>query len=391
MEKVYQNTKGIWIRKEDFSMANSIVINAKYILADLYIRFFQLFHPVGNQVTFVSFNGMQYSDNPRAISEKLHEMNSDYEIVWLFKDAKNYCGLLPDYIRAVEYTGKNLWQEVSKSKAFVTNCEININFVKRYGQVFIQTWHGDICFKKMLLEVDENLPVFDARYTDLCISGSEFGKNRYKSVFNYYGEVLNVGSPRNDILFRNDEEEKIEVKKELDIDTDTKVLLFAPTFRDSNKQGLNVYFDINKVLRQFESKTKQRWICLIRAHVGTSISECENTLDVTSYQDMARILLITDFLISDYSSCATDFIIKDKPIILCQFDCSEYEKNDRKLEFDSKEAGFIVAKTSGELYMLIDDLTEDAYKESNRKVWDYFKMNETGRASESVVKRIIYE
>ncbi len=365
------------------------MLRIKRNLIKIYIRIYQLLHPIEKQVTFNSFNGMQYSDNPRAISEKLHELAPNYKIVWLMRESDNKNGEVPQYVRIVNYNGKNMFQEISKSKAYITNCELTCEFVKRKGQIFIQTWHGDICFKKMLLEVDKSLPVFDNKYMDYCLSGSEYGKRRYKTVFGYNGSILNTGSPRNDILFKNDTAEILKVKEKLGIDSNAMVLLFAPTFRDSNKEGLNIGFDIEKILKLLKKKTNKTWICLVRAHVGSTIIKSPNCIDVTSYPDMARILLIADYLISDYSSCATDFLIKDKPVILYQYDMEKYEKKDRKLDFDSKEAGFIVAETEKDLYKIVEHTSFDEFKKSRKQVWDYFQMNETGKASEIVAQIII--
>ena len=57
--------------------------------------------PLEKKVVFDSFKGRQYSDNPRAISEKLHELYPEYKQVWaLTKEKINEPGLLPDYVKA---------------------------------------------------------------------------------------------------------------------------------------------------------------------------------------------------------------------------------------------------------------------------------------------------
>ena len=80
---------------------------------------------------------------------------------------------------------------------------------KRKGQFFIQTWHGDRGFKKVLNDsghrnrfnmVSESIP----HYYDLAIAGSEYGKNLYRSAFGYSGEILLKGTPRDDGLVKPD-------------------------------------------------------------------------------------------------------------------------------------------------------------------------------------------
>lgn len=53
----------------------------KYFFEKVYYLTYSCFHKMEKKVLFQSFDGKQYSDNPRAISEKLHELFPDYKIV----------------------------------------------------------------------------------------------------------------------------------------------------------------------------------------------------------------------------------------------------------------------------------------------------------------------
>jgi len=55
--------------------------------------------PLTNTVVFSNFSGKKYSDNPMYISEKLHELSPDTDIVWLRH--KGYEFDTPDYVRVV--------------------------------------------------------------------------------------------------------------------------------------------------------------------------------------------------------------------------------------------------------------------------------------------------
>ena len=56
-----------------------------------------------NLVVFSSFDFRSYNDNPRYISEKLHELRPETDIVWLFrdKDAARKKFDIPPYVRAL--------------------------------------------------------------------------------------------------------------------------------------------------------------------------------------------------------------------------------------------------------------------------------------------------
>ena len=54
----------------------------------------------------------------------------------------------------------------------------------------------------------------------------------------YDGKMLETGYPRNDILYLKDKEKEdltLEIKKELGIPVDKKVILYAPTWRDEGR------------------------------------------------------------------------------------------------------------------------------------------------------------
>lgn len=368
-----------------------------------YIKLFQLFHPVRKQVLFDSFKGKQYSDNPRAVSEKLHQMFPQYEIVWLMKETGKYKKYIPDYVRLAEYNGKNLREELSKSFCYVTNDSIEIEPVKRKKQLYIQTWHGDRALKKVLYEADDSIACYDEKVTDLCIAGSEKGKEVYQSAFHYHGKILCEGMPRNDILFkdsqRNQEKQvrqmiqaqKSRIKKSVGICEETKVFLYAPTFRDHKKDSFEIPIDLDEVLEVLKKRKGGQWVCLVRAHTGSSIrSHSKQVTDVTEYPDMADLLLITDFFVTDYSASAGDFVLTKKPMILAVSDIEEYAKNDRQLAVNPEEAGYFTAHSQQKLLEMISELSEEDYKNSAEKVTDYFGIRETGSASEKVC-RIIHD
>ena len=79
----------------------NILIKVKYFFVDLYYWFYSRFHKIEKKVLFQSFAGKQYSDNPRAISEKLHEMFPEYKIIWKLDEKKDKYKVLPNYIEFV--------------------------------------------------------------------------------------------------------------------------------------------------------------------------------------------------------------------------------------------------------------------------------------------------
>lgn len=98
---------------------------------------------------FLSYDGKQYSDNPRAISEAFHLVFPDYEIVWYITEEKSL-SLVPEYVRVVQGRWLCFLKELSTARVFVTNTQLGAGIFKRKQQFFVQTWHGDVSPKQIL-------------------------------------------------------------------------------------------------------------------------------------------------------------------------------------------------------------------------------------------------
>ena len=358
-------------------------------------RLFSIGNPLQRQVIFSSFSGKQYSDNPRAISEELHEMDSSCRIVWGLTSFEDRYNLLPPYVHVVKSGSPAWFREFAKSSVIVTNTACVPNIIKRKGQMFIQTWHGDRAFKKILYQAWSNqeppIPFIDNVITDLCVAGSNSGVQMYRDAFKYSGHIYSNGCPRNDCLVKPNPNKIKRIRDTLGIKDGHKVLIFAPTFRDNDNSLQSITLDIKTVLEHLRSKG-DKWTCLIRAHSGSRGIEyqySDNVIDVSDYPDMADLLLIADFLITDYSSCATDFILCHKPIILFQDDLDDYNSKSRGFANDPKTAGFIIARSNEDIVEIIDHYSDDDYYKMCEKALAYFGTSESGNASHDVANVII--
>ena len=370
------------------------------------VAFYTLLHktisllfPIKNKkLLFSSFLGVSYSDNPRAISEKIHEIDPNWEIVWVFKNKKKKNKILPSYIKCTKTNSLSFFYHQATSKFWVDNFCLPRETRKRKGQYYIQLWHGDRAMKKILCDAstryDEN-ELFETHHCDLVVSGSKFFEDICHSAFRYYGEILKVGCPRNDIIISGDVRIADSLRKLYGIPKNVKVLLYAPTFRDNNPNDYQTVEDVdfNKVLDHLREKTQQEWIILLRGHSGRRIAVDDSikakTINVSDYEDARHIMLITDALITDYSSIAGDYALAAKPIFLFVNDYKEYTENSRELYFDIFKSPYWVAKNQDELLDLIDNCTEDKAKDNCKKILDFYQTYETGKASEEVCKFII--
>ncbi|MBE6568567.1 MAG: hypothetical protein E7657_07920 [Ruminococcaceae bacterium] len=373
-------------------------MDMKKTLRALYFKYIRLFHGVDkNKVLFESFGGKTYSDNPRAISEALARLCPETEIVWLFTDPESKKGILPEGVRTVNITDtKKYYRELATAGAFVTNFVLpDINKSKK--QMFIQAWHGDRAFKKILLDATRTyVPEQNEGYCDLALAGSDYGEMQYRSAFHYTGEILREGTPRDDRLVHPDASEIKALRAKLGISEDTKILLYAPTLRDKArdahvKQEMQD-IDIEATIASLERKYGCPWLCLVRAHpgvLGLNVSDSDKKRNVSSYEDMGDLLLIADMLITDYSSSAGDFALLNRPLVLFQSDRQDYIENSRALYFDIRTCPYFVAETQDELEALIDNFTDDGVRANCEAVLNFYNTTESGHTAEAVAKRIL--
>lgn len=88
----------------------------------------------------------------------------------------------------------------------------------------------------------------------------------------------------------------------------------------------------------------------------------DKIIDLTSYKDINELLLITDLLITDYSSVIFEYSFMEKPIIFYVPDLEEYN-NGRSFFYDYSEYMYgTTAKSQEELITAIHDATVDCEK-----------------------------
>lgn len=352
-----------------------------------------------NKVIFVSFGGKTYSDNPRAISEMLHETNPYLNIIWLFVEPSSKKGSIPDYITCLKANSFKALKALATSKFWIDNFNKPLYMYKSREQVYIQTWHGDRAFKRILFDstfISKDYKLLETDVCDFIVTGSKFAEKMYKSAYRYNGEFLKVGLPRNDVLINMKQETINKIKIRLGLDFNYKIMLYAPTLRRKaakEKENQEIAdIDLLEVINKLNSDTGHKWVCLTRAHSAVSglkgIPSNNNIKDVTGYEDMADLLQVTNLLITDYSSSATDFILTNKPTILYQSDYEEYIKHDRTFYYDLKETGFLIAYNRKELFNNIDKILEEDPRTRNEIIQDFYGVYETGKASIEVAKFI---
>ncbi|EQB22651.1 hypothetical protein UNSWDHB_12 [Dehalobacter sp. UNSWDHB] len=289
--------------------------------------------------------------------------------------------------------------ELATAKYWVDNFNKNTITYKSKKQVYIQTWHGDRGFKKIAYDSPFfTKKLIESEICDLFISGSEYGERKIRTAFKYSGEIMKTGCPRNDVLVKDNGRVRSLIKQKINLSENTCVLLYAPTLRRDVVEGhkLQSYNDIDlvEVIKTLEKMTKMKWLCLIRAHSavdgleGIPSSEID-IIDVTAYEDMSDLLLISDFLITDYSSSAGDFVLLNRPLVLFQPDRENYNKYDRPFYFDMEQSPYMIAKNQENLIEIVLKIDKEKIPRKCREIHDFYGTVETGEASKNVVEYML--
>lgn len=348
------------------------------------------------KVVFACFKGRDYGDNPRCISERLHERCPEARIVWLLKpDAmRRYADAVPDYVTVVNYSSPRAYAELGTARVWVDNFTKN-NLLRRVRgkQFYVQTWHGDRPVKTIAYDIGEDGVYRIEETCDRVLTGSRFAERMYRTAFRYRGEYITAGAPRNDILVKNDPADVARVRRKLNIPEGTRVLLYAPTYReDTEVIPRSAQMDMARTLSRLEEKYGCRWVCLFRAHylsAGIDIEAVrDRVVDVTDYPDMSELMLASDMLITDYSTCGTDYILLNRPAIFYTADWDAYRAS-RRVYYDLRDTPCMTADSQAALEKRIDSLTDERVRKNCADISAYFGITETGHATDAACDYII--
>lgn len=260
----------------------------------------------------------------------------------------------------------------------------------------IQLWHANGAIKKFGL-------------TDMSVKNrGRLAIKRFKNVYNRFDHVvvgsdemayifqksfglgperiLKTGIPRTDFFF--DEEKKQKEKNRL-LETypvlrQKKVILYAPTFRDSQFENPEMPLDITFLQKSLGDK----YVLMIKNHplVKTDIhTSCKDfVVEVADNENVNNLLLVTDILISDYSSIPFEYAFLEKPMIFYAYDLEDYTKT-RGIwgEYKDLVPGPIAKSTEDILHIIQEDKFDTKQIQDFQANWNAYSH---GKSSENLVK-----
>ncbi|MGN5881994.1 CDP-glycerol glycerophosphotransferase family protein [Staphylococcus simulans] len=319
--------------------------------------------PKSDRVFIESFHGSNFSGDPKYIALAIQNQFNDKKIFVSSRNAlvdieiRNH-GFIPVRFGSLKYMktfrsckyvfmNGNSWDRVDKDKR----------------QVFVQTWHG-FPLKKMvnnLNDEQERKAQFHAfkprmKKWDYLLTSSKTNKMLLESAFdlekNKKLKVLQLGAPRNEYLIKNNNEaERTRIRKKyLQVDAkDKKFVLYCPTWR-KDKRSCITGVDLKALLDHLPSDYE----IIVKLHPNDSNLRTKyNQLDprihcfFNEFVDIQELYLISDVMITDYSSTIFDYAHLNLPILLLQEDSQKYQ-DEIGFYFDIHEVGDFLTASQNE-------------------------------------------
>ena len=373
---------------------------------------------------FTSFNG-HYSDNPKYISQKLHEIDPSSDIVWLVK--RQYMSELPSYVKAVDIDSPRavFWQR-ARAAVFVDNVyagqEDTLSSKNRFSRLkfrirsFLKnkktrkvftTWHGTPLKCMGRDQLNSHVLDFSCPQTTMLMGNQYTLDIMQHLTFDKIKMVL-CGTPRNDPLFLPQADRDV-LKEQLGLPVNKKVVLFAPTFRnDGNdiantnvqRSGLNQLdsMEFDKLFDVLSERFGGEWVMVCRFHYhvealvdwdGLQQRYPDKIINGNAHDDMAQYLACADVLLTDASSSMYDFALTQKPCFLFFPDVEYYSHTERGFYTPIDDLPFPMADTFAGLLQTISEFDAKLYRQKVTAMLSDYGYVDDETSSERVARHIL--
>ncbi len=368
-------------------------------------------------ILFEAFGGRNYTCSPKAIYEKMLTMKEfkDYTFVWSFIDPSKHEVKKDKRLKIIKSKSKEYYKYMSISKYWIVNSIIEEGITKKKNQVYVQCWHGtplkklryDIVVNGASLNsVDEirKRNDIDAKKFDYFISPSKYCTEKFTSAFNLkaLGKeniIIEEGYPRNDFLFNKTKKDIDRIKKKLGLPLDKKVIFYLPTFRDNqHTSGVGYTYKLGIDFDSLKKKFSKEYVILFSPHYFI-----ENSIDLTKYKgfifnvarydEINELYLVSDIIMTDYSSVFFDYANLKRPMLFYMYDIDDYKGNLRDFYISLDELPGQIAQTQDELENNLKNIDKEfkKNKEKYEKFNEKYNYLDDGNASERVIKVIFKE
>lgn len=347
-----------------------------------------------NKITFASDSRSELNGNLYFVYEELFKRKMDLNIKFIFNERINNKKSIIDLVKTSFHFATSKIILLDDFYPLIYPLRI------RRNADLIQVWHAAGAFKTFgysrLGRPGGPSPYSKnhKNYTKVVVSSEGVRENYAEGFGVTVDKVYATGVPRSDIFF--DEEYKAHVTNTLQDKypflKDKKVILFAPTFRGNGQASAHYPFEILNFKKLYE-ELHEEYVFLLKIHpfvknkLTIPYEYADFFYDLSDYREINDLLLVTDILITDYSSVCFEFALLNKPMLFFAFDVEKYiEERDFYYDYFDFIPGRLV-KTTNEIIRSIKE--EQFESEKIKSFVNYFFDDTLGKASKNVVDELI--
>ena len=340
-------------------------------------------------ILFNSFGGRKFNDSPKVLFDAMvnDPRFGDFRFVWAFEEPQKFT--IPG-AKSIKIDSWDYFKTALRAKVWISsvNIERGLHFKKK-ETIYINTWHG--AGTKKIGNACNGRKDYDFSAVNMMLVQSEFEREIFERDFLCRPDAIRkIGFPRNDELFHITDQQRAELRKRFHIPDGKKVILYAPTWRDSKDGGMSYAFVPPIQMDKWKDRLAGNYVMLFRMHTFTTKFEMvydEFARDVSTYEDLNHILAVTDVLITDYSTIVYDAAIAGIPFICFGFDYDIYrEERGFYFDLDAVYPGGVF-KTEDEVIRRVTEVAQG----KDRDQFDAFRrryIEAGGSATQSVIEEL---
>nr|WP_225877754.1 CDP-glycerol glycerophosphotransferase family protein [Alkalibacter mobilis] len=358
--------------------------------------------PVRNKITLANLSTGKLDGNLKYIYEELLRQDTGHEVkLFLHKSQDDFNGKIVYLMRMIQAA-----YHIATSSFFIVDDYLYPLYVVKPKDetTVVQVWHACGAFKKFGYSVvDKSFGVgksflekvkIHSNYDCVLVSSKEVAKHYADGFHMDINKIISIGIPRTDIFF--DEEKKEQIIKKLrnkyDIFGDKKLLLYASTFRGNSR--FDAKGGCNLDMEDLKKQLGDDHVLILKLHPfvsqGFQMDDkySDFAIDLSKDEDINELMILSDILITDYSSVVFEFALMEKPMVFYAYDLESYmDERDFYYNYEDFIPGPI-ARDQDELAKIIknDVWDMDKIRQFKDKFFDYKDSGSTKRFIDKIIK-----
>lgn len=347
-------------------------------LRGVYYKYYNKKPLIENYIFVESKNGDDLAGNMFAILEEISKpAYQQFKVFLAAKEQKieHFQKLLRanhiDNVQIVTFGSSKYYKLLATSKYIFLDTSLSRDFIKKDGQIIVNTWHGTP-LKLMGRQVEDRAYAMgnvqrNLQMADYLVYPNQLMKDIMFKAYCldnlYQGTVLMSGYPRNSVFFKPKEGQILRQKIGYQ---NKKLYVYMPTWRGSLNQteSIQTVDEMEYMLHQLDAEMDDDVVIFAKMHPfvseGIDFDTFRHIHKFPDELDSYAVLNAADGLVTDYSSVFFDFVNTRKKIILWAYDEYAY-LGDRGTYKALRDMPFPVVKTPSDLVkeMKADKMYDD--------------------------------